>query len=480
MVDLLPFLPGWPPGAMLLLSGLACALLRSQALARFGLPAIALEVARLEGGGLEVVGALCVAVVVGLVAVAGAERGRSGVGAASGLALAAAGAALAALHQDHLGWVGPLLLLGGALERGATPAAAAGRDPATGASTADPRSWRWAGASAVLSAALIGAGAWLRREGDGGMAVEWVGTPFAGDLPSTLLFIGLALPIALPPQLGGVTQALAAGPTAGGAGAFAMAGLGRGLALLVLLGRTFAGSDALLNVGVAMAALAPLLALLGGGTAARLLALGVYGILGGLLAVAAIPSEAVAAAVGQGTLGLAVAGTGAALGLRLATEARLAEPGLGERGLGHVFPGAFGFTLLCLLGMLAVPGTLPFEALSTGLAAMAEDGAAAEAVLLAALAGPLFVFVGVPFLRATFFSAGEPGGAKGSRRRTAPRGLVLALGLAAAALVGLGQAPSILDPVAAPLGGAGARLLTPAQQLQVLLGAALLARIVRR
>ena len=58
--------------------------------------------------------------------------------------------------------------------------------------------------------------------------------------------------------------------------------------------------------------------------------------------------------------------------------------------------------------------------------------------------------------------------------------MILALAVAAGGLIALGLVPSALAPLL-PTGAAPPdRLLTPPQQLQVLLGAALLARIVRR
>ena len=137
----------------------------------------------------------------------------------------------------------------------------------------------------------------------------------------------------------------------------------------------------------------------------------------------------------------------------LTTHARGREPGLGERGLGHVFPSAFGFALLCMLALMALPGTLLFEGRSSGLEAMSSDGAASEALLFTVMAGPLAIFAA----------------------------MTLALAVAAGSLVALGLVPSALAALL-PSGGIAPadRLLTGPQQLQVLLGAALLARIVRR
>ena len=259
------------------------------------------------------------------------------------------------------------------------------------------------------------------------------------------------------------------------------AGLLRGLVLLVLLGRTFSGSDALLDVGLAVVLLAPVLALTGRQITARFLALSIYGVLGLLMGVASIASGSAQGALGLSVFGLALAGTGAALSLVLTTHARGREPGLGERGLGHVFPSAFGFALLCMLALMALPGTLLFEGRSSGLEAMSSDGAASEALLFTVMAGPLAIFAALPFLRQAFFSPGEAGGHVEGRRATAPLAMTLALAVAAGSLVALGLVPSALAALL-PSGGIAPadRLLTGPQQLQVLLGAALLARVVRR
>ena len=487
MTDLLPFLPVWPVGSALVVLGLACAAARGRFLAPLGLAAVALEGARLEGSGLPAVGALAILAVVGLGALgsmrAGArdDAGSGPAGMGPGLSLIMAGALLLAVQLEHLGWLAPVLGLACVLERAVVPSrGSAGRDPATGEPTTSAHSWRGAVMISLASVSLVGLGAQGRLQDGGDVAVGWIGTPFAGDTPSTLLFLGLVLPLALPPSWGGAAQALAAGPAQRDGGAFLQAGLLRGIALTVLLGRTFFGADALLNVGLAAAALAPLMALLSRPDASRLLALGVHGGLGVLLCFAAIASSGAAGALAMGVLALAAAGSGSALGLVLATEAREAEPGLGERGLGHVFPTAFAFTLLAVLALMAVPGTLSFEAFSSGLAAMSADGAAVEAVALAALSGSLATFVAAPFLRRVFFSAGAPGGHREGRRARAPRALLLSMALAAGALLALGQAPGLLGALM-PEGAAPTdRLLTPAQQLQVLLGAALLAGIVRR
>jgi len=482
VVDLLPFLPQWPPGSALMVLGVACAMLRGQRIAALGLAGVALEFARLDVQGLALTGAIAVLVVVGLAALASSRDYAESESAFSpGLSLILAGLLLLAVQLDHLGWVAALLFLAGIVERALVPGGdAAGRDPATGGPTARAHAWRGATLISLASASLLGLGAQGRMQDGGELSVAWIGTPFAGDAPTTLIFLGLVLPVALPPSWGGAGQALAAGPARRDAGSFVNAGLLRGIVLLVLLGRTFSGSDALLDVGLVIVALAPILALLGRQLAARFLALSVYGVLGLLLGIASIASEQAQGALGLSVVGLALAGSGAALALVLTTHARAREPGLGARGLGHVFPSAFAFALLCVLALMALPGTLLFEGRSSGLEAMSSDGAAAEALAFAVLAGPLAVFVALPFLRLAFFSPGLAGGHVEGRRASAPLAMALALAFAAGGLIALGLVPSALAPLL-PTGAAPPdRLLTAPQQLQILLGAALLARLVRR
>ena len=482
MVDLLAFLPRWPTGSALIAVGLVCALLRGQRIAALGLTGVALEFARLDVDGLALTGSIAVLAVVALAALASSRDYAESESALSpGLSLVLAGLLLLAVQLDHLGWVAALLFLAGLVERALVPGGdAAGRDPASGRPTARAHAWRGAVLISLASASLLGLGAQGRMQDGGELSVAWIGTPFAGDTPTTLIFLGLVLPVALPPNWGGAGQALAAGPARRDAGSFVNAGLLRTIALLVLLARTFSGSDALLDVGLVIVALAPILALLGRQLAARFLALSVYGALGLLLGVASIASEDAQGAFGLSILGLALAGAGAALALVLTTHARAREPGLGARGLGHVFPSVFAFALLCMLALMALPGTLVFEGRSSGLEAMSSDGAAAEALGFAILAGPLAVFIAVPFLRLTFFSPGLAGGHVGGRRASAPAAMVLALAFAAGGLIALGLVPSALAPLL-PTGAAPPdRLLTAPQQLQILLGAALLARICRR
>ena len=482
MVDLLPFLPKWPPGAALMALGLLCALLRGQLIAVLGLVGVVLEFARLEVGGLALTGAIAVLVVVGLAALASyRDYAESESALSPGLSLVLSGLLLLAVQLDDLGWVAVLLFLAGVVERALVPGGdAAGRDPASGQPTARAHAWRGATLICLASASLLGLGVQGRMQDGGDLSVAWIGTPFAGDTPTTLIFLGLVLPVALPPNWGGAGQALAAGPARRDAGSFVNAGLLRAIVMLVLLGRTFSGSDALLDVGLVVAVLAPILALLGRQVAARFLALCVYGVIGLLLGIASIASEPSQGALGLSVIGLALAGAGASLALVLTTHARAREPGLGPRGLGHVFPSAFAFALLCMLSLMALPGTLLFEGRSSGLEAMSSDGAAAEALAFAVLAGPLAVFTALPFLRLAFFSPGVAGGEVEGRRASAPVAMILALALAAGGLIALGLVPSALAPLLPPGAAPPDRLLTPPQQLQVLLGAALLARIVRR
>ena len=483
MVDLLAFLPRWPPGAALIGLGIVCAVARGRWVGVLGLAGVALEFARLEVEGLALTGAISVLVVVGLAALASSRDYAESESALSpGLSLVLAGLLLMVVQVEHLGWVAVLLFMAGLVERALVPGGdAAGRDPATGEPTARVHAWRGAVLISLASASLIGLGAQGRMQQGGDMLVEWIGTPFSGDAPSTLIFLGLVTPLALPPNWGGAGQAIAAGPARRDAGSFVNAGLLRGLVLLVLLGRTFSGSDALLDVGLVVVLLAPVLALTGRRLTARYLALSIYGVLGLLIGVASIASSSAQGALSLSVFGLALAGAGACLALVLTTHARGREPGLGERGLGHVFPSAFGFALLCMLALMALPGTLLFEGRSSGLEAMSADGAAVEALVFALMAGPLAVFVALPFLRQAFFSPGVDGGHIEGRRATAPLAMTVALAIAAGALIGLGLVPSALSPLlstgSAELSG---RLLTWPQQLQILLGAALLARIVRR
>ena len=206
--------------------------------------------------------------------------------------------------------------MAGLVERALVPGGdAAGRDPATGEPTARVHAWRGAVLISLASASLIGLGAQGRMQQGGDMLVEWIGTPFSGDAPSTLIFLGLVTPLALPPNWGGAGQAIAAGPARRDAGSFVNAGLLRGLVLLVLLGRTFSGSDALLDVGlVIVVLLAPVLALTWQATARRPLpgALGLRRPGPPASGIASIASELrPGRPIGLSVVGLALAGAGA-------------------------------------------------------------------------------------------------------------------------------------------------------------------------
>ena len=129
MVDLLSFLPAWPPGAALIGLGLICAVARGRWVGALGLAGVALEFARLDLDGLALTGAISVLVVVGLAALASSRDYALSESAVSpGLSLVLGGLLLMAVQLDDLGWVAVLLFLAGR-SRGRTPCSTWG--------------WRW-------------------------------------------------------------------------------------------------------------------------------------------------------------------------------------------------------------------------------------------------------------------------------------------------------------------------------------------------
>lgn len=431
-------------------------------------------------GADEVGLAASVAVLVVAGATALSRLGRTVPVAAAGPGLLLAVAALAAVNAGDLRVLAALLLAVGILELALVPRAADhGRDPATGRPTSSRFAWRLAALVALLSPALVALGALARATAGGTTTVEWIGRPLAGDTPTTLLFVGLVLPLALPPQLGGATHGLAAGPRDEDRGGYVLAGVLRPLVLLAALTRCFVGTSAFAPLGASAAGVALLLSLFGERTAARSFAAAVHAGFALCLAGAATGLEATEDALALGSIGLALAATGTGLALAFATAERAADPGLGPRGLARVHPSLFAFSALSALGLAAAPGHLAYEARARAIGALAAEGEGSAALALTLLAAPIAALAVLPFVVATFFSR-APAGPVSRARGRAPIGLVLATAAMGAGGIVLGLVPGALAPLL-PYGVAATDRFPPTLQCaELLVGGALVAVLFAR
>lgn len=288
------------------------------------------------------------------------------------------------------------------------------------------------GSLGALAAGLAGRFA----NAGGGHAVEWIGTPLVGDGPSSWIFVGLAAPLAVPGALGGATAGMdLAGQRPEGEGnqatslVLAAAGTLLPLTLAVALFRTFTGSAPLAAVGTlaALGALLEAVARSGLRRAAGLRALvaGSIGLQVIALAEASGPGEG-AFHLGMTALALGLAGT-----LVAVAQLGAAPPGGGPTVLRAAPVGAV-LAAVSLASIGALPLTLGFAARARTLGITSGD-LPQEALLAAALQGPLFALCVLPLL-ASVLRAPAPRAGEGLGARAA-------LGLAAAATVGLGAAP---------------------------------------
>ncbi len=373
------------------------------------------------------------------------------------------------------------------------------------------RSWLRSGGTGPLSIlAALGSGAllfqgWrLRAAAEGADVHDWVGTPFRGDAPSSLIFCGLALPVLLPGIVGGFThgflgqrQAIASKLSGDSGSEFRPTGSGLpsicvGALLLGGLYKQFNGAEALGAWGIAAAGFA----LLAGGFAGwfrsgpkgssegaqeppndKRLASLVQGVSGLMLVGASAASESSEAAFGFGLIAALPAIAGLALASARLTHERGRHSGIGPRGMGRIFPSTMIFSGILTLSLLAFPCTLGFLARSQGLGSLLVADGEAAGITALAFGTLLALLVALPLLHGLFLRPGASGagspstGSQGDEpppRPLEPRSQRASLGLAAALVVAFGVAPDGLA-VVVPFANTPAQTFpSPALQLGLL------------
>ena len=323
---------------------------------------------------------------------------------------------------------------------------------------------------AVVSVGLLFQG-WSERRLAGGADVhDWVGTPFSGDPPSSLLFCGLALPVLLPGIAGGVThgflwqrhtgkleEGAEFSPVGSGLASLAVAAL-----LLAGLHVQFNGADALGAWGIGAVGWALLAGGFAGwfvrqstgpGAEARLepptdkrLAAWAQGAVGIILVSSSAASESAEAAFGYAVIATFPALGGLAIAAARLGFERSRHGGIGPQGMGRIFPSTMIFSGILALSLLAFPWTLGFLARSQGLGAvLVADGE--EAGVIAVIFGLLIaLLVAFPLLHGLFFHRGIDG-SESPPRPMEPKAQRASLGLATALVVALGWAPDALGLV---------------------------------
>ncbi|MEM9381894.1 MAG: hypothetical protein AAGB93_18200, partial [Planctomycetota bacterium] len=417
-----------------------------------GLPAAPVE-------DLAAAATLAILAVTGLAALSAAGRSA----AASwrdGLALALAGAALVSAQATDLRVLAAGL--GGAM---VLASLAVPRDPRL---PAPPLLARVLGTfGGVLVVALVGLGASLRVRFGGTTSVEWIGTPFSGDTPTTLIALGLVVLPLVPPVWGGPLEPLARGAFRGRGLPYAIAGLVPALAALAATARTFGGSEHLGRFAVVALLSALVTGSVRRASSSLRLATTCHTVVAAAVACASVASSDASDAVALTLAGLALAGTSVAL--LLAHVGRIPDAGpSGGRPFAVQDPALAAFVSVAVLSLAVVPGTLLFEARSLGLRAVAVGDRGDLGLALVLVAAPVAALFCAPLVARALLRPLGP-------RPRAPLGLILATGLAAGATVGLGVAPGALAPVLpyALSGGEGA--LGAVTQLQLLVGGLLAA-----
>lgn len=333
----------------------------------------------------------------------------------------------------------------------------------------------------LLSPVALFVAARLRIDAGGDSAVDWIGTPFSGDLSTTLAFLAMALPLALPGALGGVWAGLSCGPDVRG-GATRSARFGYGLTAFLrpvshgaLLSLTFAGSEALLQFGSVAVWAMPVVALLQRCAAHQLGSL-VYAAFWALLAGQGAASSQSADAFAVGLLGLSIPIAALAVALALVRSEQAAYPGLAPEGVAQLFPLTFWASLVSVAAAAGAPFLGAFHGRAQTVAALESDGKGAESLGLALAAAPLLALVALPWMYRVFITRPRVDGASAvPQRRKEPKLFLLAVVLAAAASLALGVLPEIARPLL-PFGDLGPEgVPTPFGQLQLLMGAGLVA-----
>ncbi|MEM1448179.1 MAG: hypothetical protein AAGI22_03660 [Planctomycetota bacterium] len=458
-----------PAGSVLLAFGALVAATGGRWVGPAGLLAVAIEALRVPATPVEELAAaatVAILLATGLAALSTVGRDTdAGASWRDGAALALAGAALASAQATDLRVLGAGL--GGAMVLGGL---AVRRDPAApGASLVARGLGTFSG---VLVAVLVAVGATLRVRSGGSFDVEWVGMPFSGDVPASLIALGLVVVPLLPPRWGGPFEPLARGAYRGRGLPFAIAGVVPPLAALAAAVRTFGGSEELGRVAAVAFGLALLTGSVRRGTSPIRLAVTLYVAVAAALACASVASEDASDAAALTLIGLALAGTASTLALAHVERIRAGadEPAgaAAERPFAVQDPALFAFALVVLLSLAVVPGTLVFEGRSLGLRALVVGDEAGQGLGIVLVAAPVAALFCAPLAVRTYFTPLKAGA-------RASLGLVVALGFAAGATVGLGVAPGALAPLL-PYGLAGGEGgLGAMNQLQLLIGALLAA-----
>lgn len=331
---------------------------------------------------------------------------------------------------------------------------------------------------AVFAASMVavGVGAWLRVRAGAPGAVGWIGEPFQGDTPSTLLFLGLALPLVLPGRLGGAGGALAHGAR-DVIDLGSMVGPIRPLLHFWVLHRAFGGSESLAWAGFGMLALATLsagravvLAEPATQTGRPLSAL-IQGAMGLGLILGSVASEAGQNALGALTVGMGSATAALSLIHGFLVSERRTYPSAGPRGLLRTFPVLATLSAVVVASFAGVPWTLQQVARGYGWGALAESGEGPMVLSAWVLSGPFAALVALRLLSDWWLSS-PPSTSDLAPARREPFMLKLAVLQAAGAALALGLVPGALAAVLPHGALGGTSFPSGTVQWQFLLGAA--------
>ena len=322
----------------------------------------------------------------------------------------------------------------------------------------------------------------LHTQAGGEGIVEWIGTPFSGDTPTTLAFLSLVVPLVLPGFLGGVWAGLSSGPVRNRAGrlGYGLTAFLRPLAYAALLSKTFGGTELLVPLGLALVWLAPFVGLFQRCADERLSTLAYAG-LWALIGSQGVATERSIDAFGIGVIGWVLPVLCLALALAFIRSEEVAEPGLAPLGIARHFPMTYWTCLLAAAAAAGAPFLATFHGRVRSAGELVRYGNGQEALGYAVAAAPLFVLVAMPWVRYVFFS--RPAAAvevAPQRRLREPWLLLFVLLLSAAVTLTIGVAPDLVHG-ALPYGDMAPEAFpTHLGQLQLLLGAAIAASFFKR
>ena len=322
----------------------------------------------------------------------------------------------------------------------------------------------------------------LHTQAGGEGLVEWLGTPFSGDTPTTLAFLSLVLPLALPGFLGGVWAGLSSGPARHRAGrlGYGLTAFLRPIAYAALAVKTFGGTELLIPLGLTLVWSAPLVGLFQRCADERLSTLA-YASLWALIGCQGASTMRSNDAFAIGILGWVLPILALAVALAFIRSEEAAEPGLAPEGMARLYPLTYWTCLLAAAAAAGAPFLATFHGRVRSAGALERHGSGEEALGYSLAAAPLFVLVAMPWMRYVFFRRLEAAQeAAPARRHREPWLLLLALLLSAAITLAVGVAPDLVGS-ALPYGDVKpAAFPTHLGQLQLLLGAAIAASFFKR